>query len=85
MKDVWIHCGEVEFEVEVDTSDVHATVVKTIEDEIVSMKREHHQKLGLLERRLSELLALPAPEASDEPSRDDIEKTERKNFDRNYA
>lgn len=69
----WIVCGEIEIEVEVDSDAVVTLVTKTIEDEIVEMKRKHHGKLGLLERRLAELKALPAPAVPDQDNESQAE------------
>ena len=53
----WIHCGEVEFEINVDTQTIIDSAAKEIDDEI----GKHTAAINVLEARKAELLALPSP------------------------
>ncbi len=56
--DKWIDCGEIEFELDVDTQQITKTVAGAIEDEIKKEQSLHDAKMVVLKARLSELLAI---------------------------
>ena len=57
----WIICGEIEFDVEVDTGEVIQKVVSVMDREIEKASEEFALKMHLLKRRKEEFLALAAP------------------------
>ena len=78
--DEWILCGEIEIDVDVDSGEIVEQVVKSIKDEIVEIKGKHDTAIGILERRLGELTALPAPENNEE-TREEIGDSENRAID----
>ena len=87
MPDEWIDCGKIELEVNVDSGKIIDLVVQGIEEKIIKIKGEHHTALNILERRLGELTALPAPEQDEddshgEESRDEIHGRENAVIDK---
>jgi len=59
--DDWIKCGEIEFDVDIDSVDIIQVVSDAIKNEIRQETEIHYAKITVLENRLSELLALEAP------------------------
>ena len=59
--DGWVHCGEVTLELDVDVADITKTVIATLKNEVQKEIAESASRQFSLNRRIDELLALPAP------------------------
>ena len=82
--DGWIHCGEVTLNLDVDVADLTKTVIATLKNEVQKEIAESASRQFSLNRRIDELLALPAPDEyedtvyNNDESEDDIADRENK-------
>jgi hypothetical protein len=64
--DSWVLCGEIEVNIDFDSTSLIAKIVTTIDAEIEKERAEHSLKMDMLQTRKDELLALthePPPAA----------------------
>ena len=59
--DGWVHCGEITLNLDVDVADLTKTVIATLKNEVQKEIAESASRQFSLNRRIDELLALPAP------------------------
>ena len=59
--DEWVHVGEVTLNLDVDVADLTKTVIATLKNEVQKEIAESASRQFSLNRRIDELLALPAP------------------------
>jgi hypothetical protein len=65
----WHSCGEIEFEVDIDSNALVLKTIGIIDDEMKAQRAQYSRSMEVLEQRKSELLSLPAPDSGTEADR----------------